>query len=232
MFRWQKPRVTRKREPRTFTRRTRIRIPQPKQRVFSFRGKDVLREELIKKSPWWFTLHRRGVYRPWVGEDPLEARAVPRWQVVGFLRERIVYRWLVEAHLIPGVDFDFQSSMMGGRAEMGGLVIDFVFPHRKLVLQVAGPTHKENLREAKDEEQRLILASWGYRVSTVPVEVVDNEGEFENFMRRFLNLYSAGTAGPDFEVNIDRSDIRRTYGQSDLDRIYQALLSLQAVVNG
>jgi hypothetical protein len=123
--------------------------------------------------------------------------------------------------------------MMGGRSEMGGMVIDFLFPNRRWVLQVAGPTHKEALRAAKDEEQRLILAAWGYRVANVTVEIVDDEGEFDNFMRRFLNLYSMGPSGPEFaEADIEKSDIRQTAGASDLDKIWFALLRLEAVVNG
>jgi hypothetical protein len=55
-------------------------------------------------------LHRRGIRRPKVGEDELEARAVPHSLVRGTLPERIIYKYLVEMfHMIPGVDFDFQS---------------------------------------------------------------------------------------------------------------------------
>jgi len=198
-FRWQKRRITREGTGRGGTRRERIRIPQPKDRVFSFRGKDVIRENLIRSSPWWFTLHRRGLQRPVIGLDPLEVRAVPRWQIVGFLRERIVWRWLVEkGHLVPDIDFEFQSSMLGGRMEFGGIVVDFIFRNKKIALQVQGPTHKETLRIAKDEEQRLILAQWGYRVVNLPIEIIDNENEFENFMRKLMNFYSMGAGGPEF----------------------------------
>ena len=224
MFRNQKRRITRS-GTALQSRRSRIRIPQPKDRVFSFRGKDVLREGLIRKSPWWFTLHRRGPGRPLVGTDPMELRAIPRWRVVGFLRERIVWKWLAtQAHLVPDVDFDFQSSMLGGRMELGGLVVDFLFPFKFLALQVDGPTHTENLRGAKDEEQRLILAQKGYRVANLPIAIIDNESEFENFMRKFLNMYSMGQAGPEFQSPTQESE--DSQDDADLDIVLRELREL------
>jgi len=77
----------------------------------------------------WFTLHKRGPRRSRVGEDPLEARAVPHDYIKGTLPERIVYYYLVNyMKFQAGVDFDFQSSMEGGRIELGGMVVDFLVP--------------------------------------------------------------------------------------------------------
>ena len=49
--------------------------------------------------------------------------------------EKICYNWLVK-HKIT--DFEFQSSLAGGRFELGGSVVDFTFPERSLAWRVHG----------------------------------------------------------------------------------------------
>jgi len=168
----------------------RIRIPQPEKRPIRLTTRDVIRQELLEEDPWWFVTHRRGVRRPWVGLDPLEARAVSEKSVRGYLRERIVYKWLLVAGFREGVDFDFQSSQEGGRMELGGLVVDFLFPNLKIALSVEGPQHENLLRARKDEEQRSILADMGYTYYSLPTYIVDNASEFDIWMRRVFFKYS------------------------------------------
>ena len=88
------------------SRRTRIRIPQPMKRPLKTEG--VIRTTLLDEDPQWFALHKRGVRRPMVGMDPLEARAVSEASVRGYLNERIVYKWLTANHFSPMTDFDYQ----------------------------------------------------------------------------------------------------------------------------
>ena len=95
------------------SRKTRIRIPQPVKRPLKTEG--VIRKSLLREDPEWFILHRRGVRRPWVGQDPLETRAVSEASVRGYLNERIVYKWLLVNHLRPGSDFDYQSSSLDSK---------------------------------------------------------------------------------------------------------------------
>jgi len=52
--------------------------------------------------------------------------AVPAW-FGGSIPEFMVYQSLVRRGRVPGVDFIFQSPLMGGRLERGGVVIDFLF---------------------------------------------------------------------------------------------------------
>ena len=47
------------------------------------------------------------------------------WQ--GSLPEYIAYRTFESVGLRPGVDFIYQSPLMGGRLDKGGLVLDFLF---------------------------------------------------------------------------------------------------------
>lgn len=142
-----------------------------------------MRQGFAGEDPYWFVLHRRGVRRPQVGQDPLEARAVSERAVRGYLHERICYKWLTAAGFRPGVDFDFQSSQQGGRLELGGMVVDFLFPYMKIAFSVEGPGHEEITRMRKDEEQRSLLAEMGFTPIAIETKVVADQFMFENFMR-------------------------------------------------
>jgi len=175
---------------------TRIKIPQPKERPVVLRRKDVIRRELLRPDREGYVVHKRGMRRDLVGEDPREMRAISRERLRGTLPERIVYLWLVtKLHLKDGVDFDFQSSMSGGRLEMGGIVADFRFEIFKMILNVQGQTHNEFLRSKKDEEQRAILESMGYKVYELTDIEIYNEPLFEDKMRRIFNLSGNGGGG-------------------------------------
>lgn len=176
--------------------RERIKIPQAAVRPVQISSADLMKKELIRDDPWWYTLHRRGVRRPKVGEDPLEARAVSKSSVRGTLPERIVYKYLTNnLKMVAGADFDFQSSQSGGRLELGGLVADFLFPYMRIVIQVQGPTHTEYLRGKKDEEQRAILQDMGYRVFDIYELDIYNESRLDDWMRKTFALTFATTSG-------------------------------------
>src|SRR5512146_313230 len=111
---------------KTGSRTTRIGMGQPAWRPIHVSNKSFIKRtgpKGIHLSPWWWMWHRRGFYRRKVGADQLEARAVSKELVHGTLPERIVYQWLVNANYVPGADFSFQSSMEGGRLELGGIVV-------------------------------------------------------------------------------------------------------------
>jgi very-short-patch-repair endonuclease len=191
----KKPVVTRRDFFKT-DRQERIHIPQPPTRPLRLHRKTVLRMPYIQNDAWWFTLHRRGVRRPSVGEDPLEARAVSANSVTGYLHERIVYRWLTaRAHLVAGADFDFQSSQQGGRLELGGIVVDFLFYYWKFCINVDGPGHDQTLRWRKDNEQDMALAEMGYRMFHLDTATIENEVKFEDTMRSILNLALSSGSG-------------------------------------
>jgi len=176
-------------QPSKFGRRKRIQIPQPEERPIIFREKDVVQWGNINIEPWWFTLHRRGIKRPRLGQDQQEARAVSEDTVRGTLPERILYLYLVSRlKYVSGVDFDFQSSLQGGRMELGGIVADFLFPFLKIIIQVQGPTHDTFLRQRKDVEQIGELSVMGYHVMEITDEVIYSEYLFEEWMRRAFGL--------------------------------------------
>ena len=177
-------------KPSRASRRERIRIPQPADKPFNVRSaRSIINDEYLSKLPWWQVVHKRGPKRPWVTGDPRERRAVQG--IRGTLPERIVYMWLVKVlRLVSGVDFSFQASQDGGRANLGGLVVDFLFPIMMMVINVQGPTHKEYLRSQKDKEQTAILEDMGYRVYDLWDWEIYDEYLFENKMRKLFNIAS------------------------------------------
>ena len=88
---------------------------------------------------------------------------------------------------VPGIDFDFQSSAEGGRNELGGMVVDFIFEFLRLALRVQGPTHDTHLRKAKDREQESILESMGFAVVDLDTDVVLNAFLLESWFRQHLD---------------------------------------------
>jgi hypothetical protein len=186
------PRTTRKTLNKGYvqlqSRVKRIRLDKNPERPFRMRAKSLIPTERLHKSPWWWVTHRRGIRRPQIGEEPLEARAVPHSLVKGTKPERIVFKWLSDHYYISGVDFDFQSSLSGGRLELGGIVVDFIFPILKMALQVQGPTHDQYARMRKDNEQRLMLEAMGYHVFFIEMDIIYNEPRFDEYMRRLLGL--------------------------------------------
>jgi len=163
-------------------RKTRIRIPQPVKRPLKTEG--VVRRSLLREDPDWFILHRRGVRRPKVGMDPLETRAVSEASVRGYLNERVVYKWLTVNNFRPGADFDYQSSREGGRLELGGMVVDFLFPYMRIALNVQGPGHEGALRHRKDLEQAQMMMEMGFTPVEVTTETIASQPVFDNYMRR------------------------------------------------
>lgn len=176
-------------KPKVDSKQTRIRIPQPITRPFNIRGKDVIQNEYLRQSPWWYTLHKRGLKREKVGMDYLESRAISRSQVKGTLPERIVYLYLItKLHMKAGVDFTFQSSLDGGRLSLGGIVADFKFDLLKIILNPHGPTHEQFLQMRKDEEQRMILEDMGFKVFDLTDTQIYNIAIFEDRMRRVFTM--------------------------------------------
>lgn len=182
-------------EPGKRAKQIRIRVPQPVERPYSIRSRDLLVNRYLRESPAWSVIHKRGLTREMVGQDPLEQRAVPHWQVKGTLPERIVYKYLTDLlRMKDGYEFDFQSSQQGGRMELGGLVADFLFPYLKIIIQVQGPTHSGYLRGRKDEEQRAILEDMGYTTYEIWEDDIYDEYKLDTIMRRiFLRGESAGS---------------------------------------
>jgi len=175
---------------------SRIKMPGIPNRPLRFQLRSILRHDLIvPPNPWWMTVHRRGIHQDKIGDNPLEARAVPRGVIKGYVDERILYAALVNLfHFVPGIDFDYQSSIDGGRLEMGGLVCDFIFRYLRIVINPLGPQHYRFRDMKKDEEQIQILAEMGYQCYMIDQSVVLDEFQLEDFLRRVFGGMSSGGA--------------------------------------
>lgn len=189
--------------PANRVQQQRIKIPQPPYRPLRMDRRDVVQRGKLRASPDWWTLHRRGVRRRRVGGDPEEKRAMPKIYLMGSLPERIVYMELIKRGYSAGIDFDFQSSQAGGRIELGGMVVDFLFEYRRIALRVQGPTHETHIRQAKDREQESILVSMGFAVLDLPVDTIMNSMLLEEWFRQHLDPGSMGASITDNDYLVD-----------------------------
>ena len=84
---------------------------------------------------------------------------------VGTEPERLCYNALIQLGKIPGTDFSFQTSLMGGRLERGGLIVDFTFTNPPdLAISVLGVYFHYRLgggTESRDLMTRELLAGQG-----------------------------------------------------------------------
>ena len=71
-----------------------------------------------------------------------------------------------------GIDYEFQSSFMGGRTQTGGVVADFYLREHNLILSVRGEYwHHLPGRSFQDMIQRLALISQG--IQTIFIDEAD-----------------------------------------------------------
>jgi hypothetical protein len=108
-----------------------------------------------------------------------------------------MYQALLDHGFIPDVDFTFQSSMLGGRMELGGLVADFVFPQIKVILQVQGYWHTITMEhQVRDDEQVLILQSLGYEVLEVWPNTIEDPAALDYWLdKNIMTLWGTSSQG-------------------------------------
>lgn len=209
----------------------RIKIPQTPLRPLRLHQRDLVKRELLRPEHWWWTMHRRGPRREDVGGDPRESRAVAKSRVAGTLPERILYQALQRIlRLSADADFTFQSSLEGGRTELGGIVADFVFPYLMVVIQVQGPTHTEYLRHAKDQEQKGILESMGYTVWDITDKQCYDEYALEDWLRRHFAL-GKGRGSAFGAYNADESEDYGPGGSELLEQIMNTLVETHQMID-
>jgi hypothetical protein len=106
----------------------------------------------------------------------------------GSVPEYIVLQTLIRLGLKPGVDFVYQSPMLGGRIERGGVVIDFLFNNPPdLAINVQGTYyHQEQGIEviARDRMARAMLAGQG--ITLVFIDEDDIMREPDRYVRDAL----------------------------------------------
>ena len=86
---------------------------------------------------------------------------------MGSWPEFVCYREIRNQGYVPNLDFNFQSNFLGGRLELGGIVVDFVF-HRPpgLAIEVNGRYYHYDRpssgQDARDIYKRAQMAGLGY----------------------------------------------------------------------
>jgi very-short-patch-repair endonuclease len=191
--------------PQNRVQQQKIAVPQPVYRPIRMERRDVVIRGLLKETSDWFTLHRRnfpGIFVKVDDSDPDERRAVSKQVIKGTLPERIVYLELIRRKYIEGLDFTFQSSTEGGRNELGGIVVDFLFEFLRIALEIQGPTHDTHIQKAKDNEKESTLASMGFTMLRLDTDVIDNPNLLEAWFRQYLDPGSVSILDP-FDTYVD-----------------------------
>ena len=83
----------------------------------------------------------------------------------GSIPEYIAYTTFQQLGLRPGEDFSYQSPLLGGRMDKGGLVLDFIFPDRLLAINIQGVYFHYEFKgletKARDTMARSAIAGEG-----------------------------------------------------------------------
>lgn len=91
--------------------------------------------------------------------------------------EWMVYNALKQEGKSPEIDFSYQSSLLGGRSALGGIVADFLFFTQPLVINVQGGYYHFVLggvaKQASDVIQRAQMTSLGYTVVYIDEQDID-----------------------------------------------------------
>jgi very-short-patch-repair endonuclease len=107
--------------------------------------------------------------------------------VVGSDLEVKVYQWLIRHGFRPGVDFDFQSQLIGlrGVRELGDAIADFVLIKQQIVWRVQGEYwHHTPEQSARDTMQKQRLQGLGYTV--IDLAESDLTDRFEYTMQQAI----------------------------------------------
>lgn len=113
---------------------------------------------------------------------------------------------------------------------MGGLVVDFLFPYLRLVINPLGPQHYQFRNMKKDEEQVQILAEMGYQCYLIDQEITYDEYKLEEFLRRvFGGMTSGGGDAGGQPANIGTTSEQAA---NEYDDLYAQVLKLRSMLNG
>jgi very-short-patch-repair endonuclease len=146
---------------------------------------------------------RRGITYADDKRGRLEKRAISINSVYGSLEERIFFRALLGRKLKPHLHFIFQASMDGARPrgmrvagrQIGGIVADFVFLDRPLVVQVQGTFwHSGRTHELRDRLQVQRLNERGWEVRYIWDWELHSETLTEEWLKRNIDIRVLGSA--------------------------------------
>ena len=111
----------------------------------------------------------------------------PNW--AGSLPEYVAYQTFIDLGLEPGIDFTYQSPLMGGRMDKGGFVLDFLFNKPPdLAVNVQGVYyHYEFGVEAKARDVMARASLAGQNITLVFIDDDDLMSDPRYYCREALN---------------------------------------------
>ena len=109
------------------------------------------------------------------------------WQGSG--PEYLAYQTFIELGREPGLDFTYQSSLMGGRLDKGGFIIDFMFTDPPdLAINVQGVYyHYEFGVEAKARDVMARASLAGQNITLIFIDDDDLMSDPRYYCREALN---------------------------------------------
>tara|TARA_R100001086_G_scaffold232612_1_gene153905 strand:- start:136 stop:537 length:402 start_codon:yes stop_codon:yes gene_type:complete len=115
----------------------------------------------------------------------------------GSLPEYIVFQTLVRLGFEPGIDFNFQSPLFGGRLEKGGVVIDFLFFNPPdLAINVQGSFYHQEQGVVAVQRDRIARAQLaGQGINLIFIDEDDIKADPEAFVRDALRYIDRSFLG-------------------------------------
>ena len=106
----------------------------------------------------------RSTYAERAFAPPPTVNEPPAW-FGGSWPEYVCYRELQRQGYEEGYDFVFQSSQLGGKTELGGVVVDFYFETRRMAINIQGVywhyVYKGGVNRGRDLDARQALGGMG-----------------------------------------------------------------------
>lgn len=119
---------------------------------------------------------------------PAEKLGVPStW--AGSVPEFLVYASLIKQGKIEGVDFNYQSALMGGRLDKGGVVLDFVFyDPPDLAINVQGEYYHYGLGATFIQNDILVRQQMaGQGINLIFIDESDVLEDVDYYVKQALN---------------------------------------------
>ncbi len=119
---------------------------------------------------------------------PAEKLGVPSdWP--GSVPEFLVYASLIKQGKVEGVDFNYQSALMGGRLDKGGVVLDFIFSDPPdLAINVQGEYYHYGLGATYIQNDLIVRQQMaGQGINLIFIDESDVLEDVDYYVRQALN---------------------------------------------
>ena len=119
---------------------------------------------------------------------PAEKLGVPSdWP--GSVPEFLVYASLIKQGKVEGVDFNYQSALMGGRLDKGGVVLDFIFSDPPdLAINVQGEYYHYGLGATFIQNDLIVRQQMaGQGINLIFIDESDVLEDVDYYVRQALN---------------------------------------------